>query len=335
MAKTWFYPRVDSFSHLAPIELDDAESDGVRTLFDHAWIEARTSLRSLFGKALEMFSVAEIMADWVSRDLAIIPQEFDRNLAFVTLDYFYSRTFIPSEKTLAGWLREGTSQEKEFRAYLVRRFHDGFFVSCRTILACMGIFHLVPRRWVPEAMLVDSVRREIDRLGFCENPDIQLDLRLPVAGGQDWLRDFSLEHWNRLKAHLDAGKPWPIRLVGSGASVIGSKQVIAYGYEDHSDGTATIHICDPAPREQEHTLRVDFRPSAEGVLDSSVLAERGPVQGFFCEEYVPVRPPSSRIVRILQIVLPWWLIWFLARRIRLWRLRRKEAVLSTETERPV
>ena len=68
-------------------------------------------------------------------------------------------------------------------------------------------------------------------------------------------------------------------------------QVLATGYDDDGGGRGTIYLYDMNCPGAEQTIRLDF--SGESLLaEESCLGARGKLQGFFCEEYLPVRPPA-------------------------------------------
>jgi hypothetical protein len=116
-------------------------------------------------------------------------------------------------------------------------------------------------------------------------------LHLPFAG-PSWLLGRVREEWATLKAHIDAGRPWPLCLIGSSASPFNNHQVLAYGYDDHGDDTGVINVYDMNAPGREQTITLDMRGHALAAVESVPNAERGPLQAFFCERYAPAALPT-------------------------------------------
>jgi PASTA domain len=119
----------------------------------------------------------------------------------------------------------------------------------------------------------------------------------PVLGGGAGrlLRDTQTE-WGILKAHIDAGQPWPIGLIYSGRSVWDQHQVLAYGYEDMGDGTGLVRVYDSnVPHQYGDTtdsiMTLDFRGSS--LVATSPSDGPGTVCGFFCSNYSFAAPPPG------------------------------------------
>ena len=119
------------------------------------------------------------------------------------------------------------------------------------------------------------------------------------GGGPAWTLARSREEWQALKGHLNTGKPWPITLIGSSAVPSNQHQVLAYGYEDPGDGTGTLYLYDPncpSDTTSGQTIQLDFRGTGLQAVESCAMADRGPLQGFFCADYhAPKTPPPIAV----------------------------------------
>jgi hypothetical protein len=125
------------------------------------------------------------------------------------------------------------------------------------------------------------------------------------GGAGRLLRDTQAE-WNLVKAHIDAGEPWPIGLVYSGRDVWNQHQVLVYGYEDNGDGTGKLYVYDCNKPHQpsdiiDSVITLDFTGPA---LVAATPSERpgGTLAGFFCSNYAFVPPPPGLAPRYGQFL---------------------------------
>lgn len=124
------------------------------------------------------------------------------------------------------------------------------------------------------------------------------------GGGPAWLLAHTREEWQQLKQHLDTGKPWPITIIGTSRLPSNQHQVLAYGYEDPGDGTGTLYLYDPncpSDTTSGQTIQLDFRGSGLQAVESCGMADRGPLQGFFCADYHPPKTPPPIAVGITSM----------------------------------
>lgn len=65
-----------------------------------------------------------------------------------------------------------------------------------------------------------------------------------LGGGAQRLLANTKNEWIVLEARIDSGQPCPIGLVYFKRNVWDQHQILAYGYEDHGNGTATMQVYD-------------------------------------------------------------------------------------------
>jgi Repeat of unknown function (DUF5648) len=106
------------------------------------------------------------------------------------------------------------------------------------------------------------------------------------------LLDRSKSEWETLKTHLRRGEPWPIGLIGETNNPIHNHQVVAYGFEEHSDGSSLVYIYDNNFHNTEVKIWLDFSRSELQALESNPSKTRGQLKGFFCEAYTVKTPPT-------------------------------------------
>jgi hypothetical protein len=110
-----------------------------------------------------------------------------------------------------------------------------------------------------------------------------------LKGVARWTREDQLP---RLRAHVDAGRPVALGLVGARdlAHVgSGNHQVVAYGYDiDQATRAVMVYVYDNNSHDQEVVLSID--PGRPGVAASN---RSEPWRGLFVQSYSPVTPPAG------------------------------------------
>ncbi len=97
--------------------------------------------------------------------------------------------------------------------------------------------------------------------------------------------------WTQIKAKLNTGAAWPIGVIFSDTpNPIEQHQILAIGYSDRGDGTATLDVWDNNERNLARTLGLNFQGNQLQV--TNFLNDR-PAVGIFLEGYSPVLPPAS------------------------------------------
>ena len=141
----------------------------------------------------------------------------------------------------------------------------------------------------PLSYLVDAVERAVATV---EGGIFQI-------GGPKDLLDKTKSEWARLKEKLDWDAAWPIGIIFSDSiSPMGQHQVLAIGYHDNGDGTATLDVWDsnsniPTPLDsgpKARPLSLNFNGDE---LQVGGFINSRPVKGFFIEKYTPKKPPHS------------------------------------------
>jgi hypothetical protein len=111
-------------------------------------------------------------------------------------------------------------------------------------------------------------------------------------GGPGSVLDETRKEWPRLKRVLDQQAAVPIGLIfGSSSNPIDQHSVLAIGYRDADDGTATLTVWDNNDANKfSRFLNLDFRGSELQVVTTPSYDS---LQCFFVEEYVTQEPPQS------------------------------------------
>lgn len=263
MSKTGFRPETDGFAFVNSWQYDEQEKTEIRELLQVGLQSTREVLRHLPGGPLLLFVLGDLRSEvttWVN-DALVEPYGLCGGMAFAAADYFRSDTHIPRGAQNDRPTRD-TPEGKALRQYIRGRLLDSLLLNGVTFLAWMANLH-----------------------GLADWG--------PLRGGPGWLRNESQKHWRLLKQHIDGGNPWPIGLVGETRDPTLNHQVLAYGYEDSSDGTGTIYVYDMNCPGEEQTLALDFRGEALTAKEDCGSSKRGGLRGFFCEAYLPEPEPPA------------------------------------------
>lgn len=222
------------------------------------------------------------------RIISGIPGRFGRcgGMAFSALDFF-----------LVGWPVESFNVQPgsgDLRQYIWNRLLDSLEQNVLTFFEWILVLHILPviSRLASGALGVAAGSVIGGPLGaavgaFVAGRDDVLGL-----GGADVLLDMTREHWGQLRANLDREAAWPIGFIyGASASPINQHQVLAIGYDDPRDGTATLTIWDNNDGATTQNLNLDFR--GDQLFVNSSNADLNDIKGIICEEYAFKMPPAS------------------------------------------
>lgn len=260
MTMTPFRPSVHGFAFGNSWTFDEYEKATIRDVVRGSIIGSHSMLSSGFGQLVDIAGIDDVAASWV---LSGLPQRYGLcgGMAFAALDYY--RANIPVPRGDPDRVPVRTSPEgARLRSYLWTRLLDSLRDNGSTFMLWMGVLHLIPETW-------------------------------PLNGGTEWLHRESRVQWARLRKHIDAGRPRPLGLVGSSKDPFSNHQVLAYGYDITSTGLAKIYVYDMNCPDAEQTIRLNLRdePLSRLEWESCSSRKRGPLRGFFVEEYHAKTPP--------------------------------------------
>ena len=260
MSKANFTPQINGFAFINSWTFDQTESDRVRNILTVASNEALTLLSPLFGLSFIFFGVGRALAKWIT---SAVPQTYGLcgGMSFAALDYYEAKLALPRGNGPMDWPTRTTPGGAILRTYLWKRLIDSLELNAAKVLVWMVALYVLPAWW-------------------------------PFSGGSAWLLRESKKEWKLLKEHIDAGQPWPIALIGTTKNPCDNHQVLAYGYEDPGDGTGRIYVYDMNCPDAERKIKIDMRGRALLAVEDCASTTRGPLQGFFCEDYKPAQPPQ-------------------------------------------
>lgn len=257
MPHTGFTAERNGFAFVNSWQLDKGESQQMRQTLTASSGEASHAVGGGLGGLLKN-SIAPQIERWVE---GILPNYYGMcgGMAFAAADYYAAGRPPPRGDGYADIPTDDTPRGRALRDYLWQRQINSLQLNGAQLLYWMAMLHL------PE--------------------------QLPFAGA-DWLLDRVREEWPQLKAHIDAGRPWPLCLIGSSPSPFDNHQVLAIGYDDPGDGTGVISVYDMNGPGKAQTIALDMRGTTLAAVESLPNPHRGPLRAFFCERYTPAPPPA-------------------------------------------
>lgn len=313
MPKTWFRPQIDGINVVKVGKADEKENEEIRTRFQMAIDAVYNLLKPFYNGALDLYEVRKKINQWIAKKIPPdrIPHD---GLVFVSLDYFYSRRF----KSKIDLSKQ--TGPTHLHCFLKQRQEDHMFSNAHLLLIYMTTSNLIPEKWLSESLLIDPVKEEIKKRAEFKDVRIDIDLALQ-PGGKLWTYENFLENWEKLKNHIDAGRPWPIRLMTNTLNPYEHKSVIAYGYEDTDERSGKIYVYDIYCAAHEHTIDFTLEEKALTVSESCKEANYSHyLHGFFCENYSIKPPPHSKVSRFFSFIMPMKAIWHVMRFIYLFWL---------------
>ncbi|MCP4692916.1 MAG: hypothetical protein GY859_33050, partial [Desulfobacterales bacterium] len=288
MPYTHFDPILDGLSFTGRWELSDKEADRARETFINALKEAMDILKPFLGALIPFYNAGRRAK---KRIHVHSPRRLGRagGMVFAALDFYNARRLFPSSGADAP---TPSGAGDQLREYILQRDRDSRAANAAPLLAWMTVLHDIPEKWLPRALLLDSLQRMIEENEWLRDVDIQIDLKEPFPGGAPWLCDQTFDQWELLKRRIDAGAPCPIRLIGESDAPYDHHPVLAIGYEALGDGLGEILVYDVDSPGKDQSILLDFRGRKLSAEESFPNRRRGPLRGFFCETYTPVRPPA-------------------------------------------
>jgi hypothetical protein len=257
MPKTNFRPDTHGFAFINVWSFDPQELAQMQSIMHDSTGSASSSLTSSLSSFVSPL-VQSIMQTLVG-SAEPVNYGLCGGMAFAALDYFKQNKKLPRGRDINDQPRQDTTDGKTLRDYLWRRQLESMGPNFPLLIMWMGMLHL----------------------------------NVPFAG-TGWLLERTREEWDKLKAHINNGNPWPICLIGTSTSPFDNHQVLAYGYEDPGDGTGIVYLYDMNCPEKEHRTLLDFRGHELNADESCPNTNRGPLRGFLCEVYRPTTPPDIR-----------------------------------------
>jgi hypothetical protein len=220
--------------------------------------------------------------------VASVPGHYGRcgGMAFSCYDFFLAGWSIPPDTVQPG--------SGVLRDYIWSRLLDSLQLNAATFLEWTMVLHILP-----DISKLASAALGAAAGGVIGGP-AGAALGSLVAGKDDVLGvggahgliDRTRNHWGQLKAHLDRAAGWPAGIIhGGSANPTDQHQVLAIGYHDFGNGTATLDIWDNNDLGICRRLQLAMQGSELSVSSSNT--ELNDTKGIICEEYSWKVPPQA------------------------------------------
>jgi hypothetical protein len=196
---------------------------------------------------------------------------------------------------LLGWLvddRLGTTSQPPnsvLSDYIFSRLLDSLDSNAGTFLFWFAVLHLVPT--LTNVAVGTAVGGVGGPIGSAFGAYLANHLDLFGSVGRKALLKFSKSEWPRIKGALDGQAACTVGCLFENSNFpTDDHQLLAVGYEDYGDGTATLMVWDNNEGPTQRSVGLDFRSDE---LKASNFLNDKPLKGIFLENYSPARPPDS------------------------------------------
>jgi hypothetical protein len=217
-----------------------------------------------------------------------IPGRYGRcgGMAFAGLDFY-----------LAGWpvdQRFGTMPPASgpLRDFIWNRLLDSLDQNGGRFLSwTMELTYLPAFSRLATAALLSAAGNAGGPIGAAVGAFIGSKVDVLNLGGATPVLHNTSDEWKKLKAVLDMEAARPIGLIyGDSTLPTDQHQILAIGYADPGDGTASLEVWDNNDGAQSATLNIDFRGNELQVTGNR---DGRPIKGIFGEDYFFAQPPLS------------------------------------------
>jgi hypothetical protein len=235
---------------------------------------------------------ADLIGDLGAKIADAIPGRFGRcgGMAFAGYDFFLNG-FVVHDRL--GMSPPSTGPLSD---YLFERLLDSLELNVVRFLELVVVLHLLPilGRGATIALLAagGSVGGTI---GAAIGALIGTQVDIFKLGGPGSALAETRDEWPRLKSILDREAAVPVGYIfGTSANPTDQHQVLAIGYRDAGDGTATLTVWDNREAAKSRDLALDFR-GGELQVGNPFVGKEGPdvMKCVFVEKYSPQKPPDS------------------------------------------
>lgn len=176
--------------------------------------------------------------------------------------------------------------------YIFARLLDSLDLNATTFLTWVMNLHIMPViSKIATTALLTAAGDFGGPIGSAVGALIGTQVDIFKLGGPKSTLSSTKDEWPKITGKLDAEAAWPIGLIYSdNASPFEQHQVLAVGYMDNGDGTATLTVWDNNDGNQPRPFGLDMRGDELQVSNSK---DNRPIKGIFLEDYASHQPPSS------------------------------------------
>ena len=237
--------------------------------------------------------VADLIGELGAKIADAIPGRFGRcgGMAFAGYDFFLHG--FPVDERL-GRTPPSTGALSD---YIFERLLDSLELNVGRFLELVVTLHILPLLGKAGTIaLLAAAGSTAGPIGAAIGAVVGTQVDIFQLGGLSSGLAETRAEWPRLKGILDREAAVPIGYIfGTSANPIDQHQVLAIGYQDPADGTATLTVWDNREANSSRVLALDFR-GTELQVGNAFKPKDAPEESLKCifpEEYSPKRPPSS------------------------------------------
>jgi len=322
--ESWFRPWLDDPGPWDLWVLEPPEAAAVAERLRGAAGPAKARLENDFAAEARRFGAAAL----VDR-LAAAPLEaealFRIALALAAVDHYRARLAPPRPDPGGSTNPANRQRWAALRPYLLQRLQEWAEGNPADSLVWQAVAGRVADNWIPAEQISRGLERQLSQTGLFTSVAVELDLKPPVPGGGAWLRARTAETLERIRAALSRRQPLAVEVLRDPLTVPAAAQILViYRLEDRDNGWLSLTGYDPATPDAPQRMELQFGPEALRVREPQDGEGRPAVKGLRCIAAPPGQPPLFGWRHRLRWVLPWGLFWYLGRRWRLFRDRKRD-----------
>jgi hypothetical protein len=306
MAETDFIPELNGCDHLDKALLSGFRPRAFQNILTAACARVLTELKRDYYGGVEAYNLAYHLDRWI-QDARVAQCGGEAGTVYAILDYFNAGLYLPRNIHTLGRLRLDS-----FRRYFWQRSLDNVEANTFALIKALAITSLLPAEWYPQSVLDGQIKAELKRLRIYREISINADLGL-APGGLDWMAQTTASSVTHLQEHLEAGRPWPVRLILDANQLCANRQVIAYGFKKETGPVVRFEIYEPDCICDEHAIQINLGGEHPVVSEICPPGLPVPLAGLICDSYPAGAPPAASLSPIQRNGT--------ARRL-FWRLRR-------------
>ena len=322
--ESWFRPWLDDPGPWELWEPETSEQEALAAVLLSAAGPAKARLENDFAAEARRFGATAL----VDR-LAAAPLEaealFRIVLALAALDHYRARLAPPRPDPGGNTNPTNRKRWAALRPYLLRRLHAWAEANAAESLVWRAVAGRIADNWIPAEQISRGLERQLSQTGLFTSVAVDLDLKPPVPGGGVWLRARTAETLERIKAALEQRQPLAVEVLRDPLTAPAAAQILViYRLEDRDDGWLSLAGYDPTTPDAPQRMKLQLGPEALRVREPQDGEGRPAVKGLRCIAAPPGEPPLFGWRRRLRGVLPWGFFWYLGRRWRLFRDRKRD-----------
>lgn len=207
---------------------------------------------------------------------------------YISLDYFHNKISLPTKWLNKIFVKDKNQDKKtSYFQYYSKRLVASLGAQGTNLELLYLVFNAKPDQEKLDHFISRPILEELRKTSYFVEPRVE-EISINSLNTQQWLRKQTLLNWQKLKAKLDKGKPWPVRLVDMDIQPAACYPHIAYDYIAH-EHWVELKVHDPKCGKIKSWK---FNTTEIGLKDK-YEKEYANFKGIVCDNYQAVLPPMN------------------------------------------